>query len=352
VNATVLFIVLLTQQGYWSGGTRNVITVQPVAAAESPRSATLSWVLGVENVKLASGSSRIDLEKGKASEVQIDVPEVRVRTVVRLSYEIAADGKVLQRGESAVSIFPALRLNLETRDALKARRIVAWSPPRESATAAATSAALQLRSLGASVEIVSDATKLSLASPDIAIVLPGAMRRSTLAQDPLEDVARSGTQVLVLEQRNTEAIATYKVVGKPPPDKFEWREGHPLLASLAEKDLKLLLQEIAPAPLLAVHLPADEPVLEVVHWHEVAAEQPTAVNCLLAVKTIGKGRIVWCQLPFQRWDRDPRAAILLHNAMQYLLAPPEPTPRPSERTPLPATNPVAAPPQNRIELGR
>ena len=100
---------------------------------------------------------------------------------------------------------------------------------------------------------------------------------------------------------------------------------------------------IAGVPSLhVVQLPADEPVATVGSYpREVPGEQPVPIDAVLMSKSVGKGRLVVCQLPLGDWSKDPRSQMLLNNAVDYLLSRPEPTPRPSER---PTTRPAETQP--------
>jgi hypothetical protein len=57
---------------------------------------------------------------------------------------------------------------------------------------------------------------------------------------------------------------------------------------------------------------------------------PVGIDSILLSKSVGRGRMVLCQLPLGKWQSDPRSQMFLRNAMDYLLTRPEPTLRPSE----------------------
>jgi hypothetical protein len=108
-------------------------------------------------------------------------------------------------------------------------------------------------------------------------------------------------------------------------------------------DLKSWILGDAPE-LLPIELPADEAALELAYWPpEIAATVPVPIDAMIAVKSVGSGRIVFCQLPMGDWTSDPRSQLFLYNALNYLSTRPEPTPRPSERPTTRPAAPVAVP---------
>ncbi|MCX5660572.1 MAG: hypothetical protein NTW19_12735 [Planctomycetota bacterium] len=81
-----------------------------------------------------------------------------------------------------------------------------------------------------------------------------------------------------------------------------------------------------------MQLPIDEPALELIHWpREAPGKEPVPIDALLVTKSVGRGRMVICQLPLGPWESDPRSQLLLANSVSYLLTRPEPTLKPSER---------------------
>ena len=64
---------------------------------------------------------------------------------------------------------------------------------------------------------------------------------------------------------------------------------------------------------------------------EVAGNKPAPIDALVLTKTLGKGRIVLCQVPLGPWESDPRSQLFLVDALDYLASPVVPTPPPSRR---------------------
>jgi len=178
--------------------------------------------------------------------------------------------------------------------------------------------------------------------PNLILVGPDRIDDSAFVQGPLVNLARAGSSVAVFEQKRPSVLAGYTVTRREaalaPGVRF--RTGHPLFAGLDEADLARWITGDA-GTLWPVQLPADEPALELAYWpREVAGEQPAPIDALLVTKSLGRGRIVLCQLPLGPWDEDPRSQLFLGNLMSYLATRPEPTPPPSRR---PETRPAAAP---------
>jgi hypothetical protein len=373
VKDALLFLVLLTNQGYWTGGQENTISINPIVeAAPLHRDVSLTWELALDSTRLAKGSAKID-----GSELRIAVPDVRVRTTLQFVYAIEAGGKAVQRGEHAIYVFPPPRPGDWTA-AIKGKRVCVWGvadvaeakpggPKGDLNRAGESSGVIALlKDLKVEFDLVHDATKLALRSPDVLIVLPNAIPPSVLNADPLLDLARGGANVLVLEQRRARGVAGYEISPRVAPKNVVWRGRHPLLVGLDPIDVDRLLKEqpvgdragadARPAQketkTVALRLPVDEPALEIISWpQEAQGDPPGPLDCLLATCSVGKGRIVFCQLPFTSFDRDPRALLLLNNALNYFQTRPESTPRPSERKLPPTAAPSTAPQQNRIPLG-
>ena len=64
-----------------------------------------------------------------------------------------------------------------------------------------------------------------------------------------------------------------------------------------------------------MQLPADEPALEIAFWpREIPGKEPVPIDALVVTKTLGKGRIVLCQVPLGPWQSDPRSQLFLVDA--------------------------------------
>ena len=184
------------------------------------------------------------------------------------------------------------------------------------------------------------AGKLQFSDADAVLVGPDALSDSPFEQAPLLSLAESGASVMIFRQHRPAVLIGYPLTLRDTPAKLEWQTDHSLLNGFEPQDLH---SWIAGVPSLqVVQLPADEPVSVVGSYpREVPGEQPAPVDAVLLSKSVGKGRLVLCQLPLGDWSKDPRSQMLLNNAVDYLLSRPEPTPRPSER---PTTRPAETQP--------
>lgn len=169
----------------------------------------------------------------------------------------------------------------------------------------------------------------------------GHLSADSTAQHRLRRLARSGANVLILDQPGLDNIVGLPRVQRAPPEAFTWRQRHPLLRQLDEKARSAWLhrpaQPPAQAPPLvgAIKLDPDEPGLVVAGWPEElagAAKQAPRYGAVVT-RTLGEGRLVFWQSRLDDWGADPRNQQLLLNAVDYLLTEPAPTPPPAQRQP-------------------
>jgi hypothetical protein len=176
--------------------------------------------------------------------------------------------------------------------------------------------------------------------PDLILVGPDQIGDSAFVQGPLVNFAKAGSSVAVFEQKRPSVLAAYILARRQPAASgaVRFRPGHPLFAGLEEGDLTSWLTSDVEL-LWAIQLPPDEPALELAWWpREIPGEQPAPVDALLVTKSLGRGRVVLCQLLLGGWDEDARSQLFLGNLLSYLSTRPEPTPPPSRR---PEARPVA-----------
>lgn len=331
MNAAALLIILLSHAGYWTSGSGNEISVEWAAAAPMP-AADLHWELMFGTVNIASGQTPMVAQGGRAV-VRITSPQVRVRTTLRWQYTVqaGAGGKELDRGDVPIVIFPRnLIEGLAHR--IGSSRIAVWDEKGKLVKA--------LNDAKAPFHRYTDASRLGFAQADAILVGADTLEASRFDQGPLFSLAQAGTSVMIFRQSRCPELGTYPVVRRTAPARFDWMTDYPLLRGMDSALLKSLTARFN--EFLAVRLPADEPVSPIGAWpREVASASPAAVDALLATKSIGKGRVVFCQIQLGDWSEDPRSQIFLMNAVDYLLSPAAPTPRPSER---PTTRPVESRP--------
>ena len=327
MKAVTLLIVLLSNQGYWLSNQTGTVSVQWSAKAPLPE-ADLLWELMIGPVPLAKGKVAMPAG-GKPADVAIKCPEVRVRTNVRWVYRLQerASGKDLEHGEARLQLFPS-DLTTNWPALLRDKRLVIWDTPD------------RLPKLFESAKVpfhrADDATRIEQQA-EVILIGEDQLDDSTFGQSAVVAFAEAGASVMVLRQEKIAQLAGYALTPRPMPSKLAWKLDHPLFNELSEADLQNWLATTTaaatqPSSLPAIHLPADEPALELAYWpRETPGKKPAPIEAAVIVKSVGTGRIVLFQMPLRDVQQDPRSQILLGNAIAYLLTPPQPTLRPSER---------------------
>jgi len=334
MHAATILIILLSHQGYWFGGQDQTVTVTWPVAQKMP-AADLRWELMLGEMRLSGDQIRVPGERD-STVITLKVPKVRVKTEMWWTYRLTAvdGGKELLSSERAVHVYPPTSWgDLAARLAKQKFFVVDQPDGLPSLLAAAGIDAARLNVVDG----------LQSVKVDVVIVGANQLGDSLFAQAPLVSQAKSGAQIMILEQRQAQTLIGYALSPRPASSSFSWREEHPLFAGLDKNDLASWVDG-GRSDLSAIRLPRDEPALEVAHWpRESPGTEQVPIDALVAVKAIGKGRMVLWQIPLEDWKSDPRSQLLLENALNYLMTRPEPTPRPSERpTTLPAAT-VAVP---------
>ena len=322
MSKAALVLIAALNQGYWFGGEPGQITARWAIEKPVP-DAILLWELHVGAARLAQGRVRLDPD-GDESLITITTPAVRARTAAKFSWVLAdvdADGQ-LDRGSLTVHLFPK-DLLAGTGKLLTRHHLTVWDKP------AGIPAILKQARLD-HVQI-DDVSGLQFTAADIILVGRDQIGDKPFDQAALSGLAESGRSVMIFAQQQPPRLIGYPLAARPTTGKLQWRLEHPLLRQMNDADVTSCLRAAAP-PLRALRLPADEPVYEVGFWpRKTPGTAPVSIDALLAVKAVGSGRIVFCQLPLGDWSKDPRALLLLRNALAYLATPPEPTPPPSRR---------------------
>ena len=258
-----------------------------------------------------------------AGELKMTVPEVRVPTSMKWHYRVQAreGGTTLSEGDKAIHAYPA-RLLAGLDRLWKGKAVLVWDAP--------DGLGPLLAEAGIECKRVASASDLQLASGQLVLVGPDRLEKQLFDQTPLLGLAQAGAGVLIFAQSKVDTLFGFSLVSRRGPASLEWKTEHPLLQGFGAEDLRSLTA--GQGDLRAIQLPADAPVLEIGYWpREVPGERPVPIDALLAVQTVGAGRIVLCQVPLGQWKTDPRSQILLASALQYLATRPEPTLPPSQR---------------------
>lgn len=313
-----MLIVTLSNQGHWFGGVEETVTVQWANTVSMPQAVVL-WQLSYGEVVFKSGQFELNDQK-RSGKLALTLPEVRVPTTMQFSYRLqAVDGrKTLAEGKLPLHVYPTNLLDGVGRR-LGKKRLVVWDTP-EGIPAA-------LNRFKIPHQRIDDDSQLTFSKADIVLVGEDRIPASPFGQTALLDMIKAGANVLILCQKKPPRLAGYPLVRRAAPKKLQWKTNHPL-------NRRLLLSDPASGQhdLWAVRLPADEPVLEIAYWpREQPGKQPVPIDALVAIKKIGRGRLVLCQVPLGSWERDPRSQLFLSDAIDYLTSPVEPTLRPSHR---------------------
>lgn len=325
MKMVVLILVMLGNDGHWLAGQKYDIAVTwNVDARESRDDVVLRWELRTESRTLAQGDTPLKNDGG--AKVTIEAPGVRTRTELRWAYRVLTkDNELLTQGTERLFVYPVDQI-AEVRPRIKNTRIVV-------ADAAAGPSSL-LTGAGIEHEHVDDIAKLGMIAANLLIVGPDQLADSLVTQSALIARVEAGATVVILRQSKARSLAGYPLVNRPAPTRLECRLDHEVLRGLDDAALRGFARGGASRPEgLAIRLPADEPVLELAWWpRESPGRDPVPIDALLAVKAIGKGRLVLCQFPLGPWDSDPRSQLMLRNLIDYSLSPSCPTPAPSLRS--------------------
>jgi hypothetical protein len=323
MTATGLLLVVLSSGGHWFGGETGTVLLQWVAES-AQHDALLVWELKHGGVQLAHNQLELK-HSSKPTTIRITPPPVSARTTMRWKYRVVAESgdEEIACGERTIDVYPDnLLKDLDKRVAGKTVTVLDRSG--------------QLPKLLTEVDVphrtIEQPSNIELKSSDIIIIGADQIEDKPLVRRPWLAQARAGASVLILKQTRTKALAGYKLGSRFSALTVHWREKHPLLHGFETDDLKSLL-DTSGRGLTPVQLPADEPALEVGFWSkETTSKTPVPIDALLAIKSVGKGRLILCQIDLGPWDTDPRSQRFLANAVAYMTTRPEPTPRPSERT--------------------
>lgn len=329
-----VLIITLSTQGYWFGGREGTVSLHwPVK--EENREAVLIWELLYGNIKIKTGRFAIEVGE-KPIEIKIKTPEVRVRTSMRWEcrLEEKKSGEVIAKGTASINLFPQDIITKLPR-ILEDRSIMVCDQVQDLAGF--------LGKNRVPFRTAHDISAFQTAQPDIILIGPDQIREGVFRQVPVISQVESGSRVLILAQHKTKTLAGYPLVYRTVPRRGFERRTHPLLKGFWTSDL-LSLPAMGKDGCMGIRLPADEPVLKIAWWQpeiqtwlepeiqsEIPGWYPVPVDAMIISKTIGKGRLVLCQIPLGPWKDDPRTQMFLGNALEYLSGTIEPTLRPSKR---------------------
>jgi hypothetical protein len=310
-----VIIVILSQSGYWLADKDYPVSVRWAVPDQAPQ-ATLVWELSIDSILLDHGSLPMNVGD-RSTDFTIKCPKVHARTTLTLRYHLVstAGKQELAAGTLPIRAFPD---NLTDGWA----KLISGEN-----TAIIDSAdglpALLTKAKVSSFDRLAEALDLQLRRPNLILVGPNRLDDSPFAQGPLIDQARAGAGVLILQQSNINRVNGNAVVHRARPANLVWQYDHPLLNGFNRDDLDSWSSELPPE-LSAVRILRESTVVAVASWPSDG--QSRYNDTIISSQTVGRGRIVLCQLPLGSWQTDPRAILFISNALDYLCSPSEPMP--------------------------
>lgn len=305
-----LVIITLLHQGYWYAEQEVTIDVQWADAVDTTP-ATWRWEMRYGRASLATG--QIKLDGAGPARATLTAPKVRVRSKVQLKWWLIADegDQVLDRGSATLHVFPPGRL--ETVGRLFENRSLIVCDSGKALSHALSQAEIDH-------EAVSDPSKLVGKRADVIVIGPGTLPKDAMHQLPVISHARAGATVLVFRHAERKAVLGWPIVERLADPPLHWRMVHPLLAGLSEADVASLLPGAGKIR-SAVRLAADAPALPIGYLINESEDASAAVDALMFTARMGEGRVLVCQLDLADWADDPRARMLLANALSYSTSP-------------------------------
>lgn len=319
MNAVTIILVMLVNGGYWFAGDAREVSVQWVSAKEMP-AAELVWTLQFGQVKLAEGKVAMPKD-GEAARVALVMPDVRGVTELRWSYRLVRqdNGQVIEEGGRAIHLYPRDFLDGWAK-VMGERKVMVCDGEVKEGEEGSLAAWLE-NDAKVKLERVKGVDALPLSGADVIVVGADELGTGAMAQSAVLKQAEAGAQVLMLAQGKAETLAGLAVVERQVPANLQWRGDHRLLARMDKDMLQTLTQGLK--SVRAVEVGEKEPVLEVAWWPRAEGNAGgDAMECLMAIKQAGKGRVVICQVPLGGWRDDPRSQLLMANALEYLTTAP------------------------------
>ncbi|MHC4717565.1 MAG: hypothetical protein ACYS5V_11385, partial [Planctomycetota bacterium] len=227
---------------------------------------------------------------------------------------LSADGgRKLTEGVADLHLYPP-KLLAGSSKLMSGKRLFVWDRPEGLPAVLADAGIAHTR--------IDNEKALSLARPAMIIVGPDRIPDQPFAQTALVGQAREGAGVLILAQSRLPRLAGMPLRRRLPPQRLTWRPEHPLA-----RTLRTLRPSEMTAMVWALALPVGAPGLAVGFWpREPPGRAPVPVSALVVVRSVGKGRLVFCQMPLGDWRSDPRSQLFLADALDYMSGPVQPTP--------------------------
>jgi hypothetical protein len=334
MNAATLIIVLLAHRGYCFGGQEQLISVQWSVRAALPV-ADIQWNLMFGQISVGHGRAQMPDGESPVA-IRLSMPTVRVRTQLQWVYQVIerGNGTILSSGSEGLQVYPPIPWE-DVAGIVKGRRIMVMDDPR--------GLPKLLADAGIEHITIGDCSQLQGARADMVLIGANRLKDSPFALQALAEQVESGCQALILAQDDLHALWGYPLTHRMDWANMTWGKNHMLFDGFNAEDLKDWATNSGTNPPI-LQLPKDEPALELGYWpRETSGGASVGIDAALVVKAIGKGRVVFCQLPLGDWESDPRRGMFLFNAMNYLTTRPQPTPAPGERSRIECVRPTSRP---------
>ncbi|CAN5476293.1 hypothetical protein BH10PLA1_BH10PLA1_06560 [soil metagenome] len=309
-------LVLLTHAGYWVGGHEQSVSLQWPIDHPMP-DAIVRWELKLANVTLAADQIALSARDAIAT-IRIAVPPVREHTELRFVYRVleAKGNRELTRGDIAVQVYADQLKSLASLSAGSSLLVVDDVDKLPAL----------LKAAGATFDRADN--NLLTAKQKIILFGENQLGDKDPAIEMLQALARGGASVLVLKQTAAARVWKYEYSMRDVTG-YTFAADHPLLRHLPTEAWSTMLNDPPRQP--ALSLPVGEPALAVIHSPVEAKTVSIAPSdALLVTRTIGDGRLVFCQLPLNDAATDARQQQLLVNLIEYARTRPQPTPSQAE----------------------
>ncbi len=305
-----LLLVTLPNEGHWISGRQVEIRLERVAIPIEDR-VHVEWCIAYDGIAIDIGQL---VMKSEAREhcISLTAPSVRTAVSMQIAFVIRDldELPLTQRLELSIWVYPDCILD----------SLASLSPDVNIITCE-TSAELTsaLGNVPGTVIRVQNDPDLAILKPDIVVVGPDFLGRTTLPEMGYLRQAERGAVIIILVQERCRDIGGRTFSFEVPPPFIEHVCDHPLLADLNDSAIRAaaLHADARPIILAEVH-EGDQPII----WFPIdGSEGPdNALKCLLDVFPVGRGAVIASQLPFGPIAEDPRAQLFLRNAVFYSLS--------------------------------
>ncbi len=208
MNAALLFVLILFQQGLWVAGSDVHFEITSADGQPAPAGLVAQWVLSMNKTVVASGTESIDAKTGKAL-VKLKAPQTRTGISLKLEYRVRAAGEAqtdkapLSQGSASIWVAPEPDLEFA------GRRL-----PARSVMTVGGDSGLDQWLTGKSVPAVAMSQKKADDKPRVVIARARDVDKDTGAK--LLEAARSGAIVLVYGQPSSDAGELLGIPLVPP----------------------------------------------------------------------------------------------------------------------------------------